>query len=148
VLQTSRHAGRWLLGASVSTAFPWAAMLAVAGGASIGACLRWAAGIWFGDVWEGVPLGTLLVNAVGGLLMGVAMAVAFYGRWPSELPRLFVMTGFLGGLTTFSAFSAESLSLLQRGAWWFALLHTLAHVLGALACAAFGFWLARTLLRG
>jgi CrcB protein len=123
-------------------------MLGVATGASIGACLRWAAGLWFGELWHGVPLGTLVVNCVGGLLMGAAMAVAFYERWPAELPRLFVVTGFLGGLTTFSAFSAESLGLLQRGAWLPAALHTLAHVLGALACAALGFWLLRDMLRG
>ena len=67
-------------------------------------------------------------------------------RSPSELLRLLLVTGLLGGFTTFSAFSAESLILLQRGAWAMALTHTLAHLFGSLTCAGLGFWLARTML--
>ena len=63
-----------------------------------------------------------------------------------ELLRLLLVTGFLGGLTTFSAFSGESLVLMQRGAWGWALAHTLAHVIGAVACAALGYRLAGVLL--
>ena len=67
-------------------------------------------------------------------------------RSPNELLRLLLVTGLLGGFTTFSAFSAESLIMLQRGQLLLALGHTLAHVTGALACAALGFRLAQTVL--
>ena len=116
---------------------PVAQVLAVAGGAALGALLRWLAGLWLNAQWAGFPLGTLLVNGVGGLLIGLALVV--FERSPNELLRLLLVTGFLGGLTTFSAFSVESLLLLQRGQWALAVGHTLAHVLGALVCAAFGY---------
>ena len=109
---------------------------AVGIGAVLGALLRWGAGILFNAVWAGFPLGTLLVNASGGLLAGMAFVV--FGRYPNEALRLLLVTGFLGGLTTFSTFSAESLSLLEKGRFDLAALHTTAHVLGALACAALG----------
>ena len=114
-----------------------AQVLAVAAGAAVGALARWGAGLWLNARWAGFPLGTLFVNCVGGLLIGLALA--WFERTPNELLRLLLVTGFLGGLTTFSAFSAESLLLIQRGQWTLAAGHTLAHVLGALACAAIGF---------
>ena len=122
-------------------AAPWASVLAVGLGAAIGALLRWRAGLWLNAAWPGFPLGTLLVNCAGGLLVGVALA--WFERSPDELLRLLVVTGFLGGLTTFSAFSVESLVMLQRGHWALAVGHTAAHVLGALACAGFGYALAK-----
>lgn len=124
-------------------ASPWISAVAVAIGAAIGALLRWGAGLWLNAVWKGFPLGTLLVNCVGGLMIGAAMVVLL--RHPSDIGRLFFVTGFLGGLTTFSAFSAESLALLQRGDWALAMGHTMAHVAGALACAGLGFALVRWL---
>jgi len=120
---------------------PVAQMLAVSLGASVGALLRWAAGLWLNASWVGFPLGTLLVNGVGGLLIG--MSLAWFQRVPDELFRLFLVTGFLGGLTTFSSFSGESLLLLQRGEWLLALGHSAAHLLGSLGCAALGFGLMR-----
>lgn len=119
----------------------FAAGSAVAVGAAIGAVLRWAAGLWLNPRWHGFPLGTLFVNAVGGLLIGAAL-VWLQAR-PNEYVRLFAIAGVLGGFTTFSAFSAESLALLQRGQVGMALLHALAHVGGSLASAALGFILAR-----
>ncbi|QPF74777.1 fluoride efflux transporter CrcB [Roseateles sp. DAIF2] len=110
--------------------------LAVALGAALGALARWRAGVWLNTGWGGFPLGTLLVNLVGGLLIG--MALEYFGRAPNELLKLLLVTGFLGGLTTFSAFSGESLSLLQRGEFGLALAHSAAHVLGSLAAAALG----------
>ncbi len=114
---------------------------AVALGAAVGALLRWVAGLALNGVWAGFPLGTLLVNALGGLLIGVAMV--WFARSPHELLRLLLVTGLLGGFTTFSSFSAESLGLLQRGDWGLALLHSAAHLLCALACCALGYALAR-----
>lgn len=116
-------------------------LLAVAAGAAVGAVLRWWAGLWLATSGSAFPLGTLLVNCVGGLLIGVALV--YFERLPNEALRLLLVTGFLGGLTTFSAFSAESLQLLQRGDWAWAVFHTMAHVLGALGSAALGFKLAK-----
>ncbi len=118
--------------------------LAVAGGAAAGALVRWRAGVAFNTLWLGFPLGTLLVNVLGGLAIG--MALEWFGRQPDEVLKLLLVTGFLGGLTTFSAFSGESLSLLQRGQALMALAHAAAHVLGSLAAAALGMQLMRLML--
>lgn len=118
--------------------------MAVALGAAAGALLRWQAGAWFNPLWGGFPLGTLFVNLLGGL--GIGLALAWLGRHPDEGLRLLLVTGLLGGFTTFSAFSAESLGLLEKGDFGGALLHTLAHVIGALACAALGARLMRAWL--
>ncbi|MEN9544011.1 MAG: fluoride efflux transporter CrcB [Pseudomonadota bacterium] len=119
---------------------PTLAQAAVVGlGAALGGLLRWAVGLWLNPLWHGFPLGTLAVNSVGGLLIGAISA--WLVQQPSEMLRLLLVTGFLGGLTTFSAFSIESLYLLQRGEAGLALLHAGAHLLGALACAALGWWL-------
>jgi CrcB protein len=118
--------------------------LAVAAGASAGALLRWGSAIAFNRADSAMAWGTLLVNCAGGLLVGASLVLLH--RWPNETLRLLLVTGFLGGLTTFSAFSGESLAYLHRGDWGWALLHTLAHVVGALVCAALGFRLARTLI--
>jgi CrcB protein len=128
----------------VSAALPWAQILAVGFGAAVGGLARWLTGLWLNAQWAGFPLGTLLVNCVGGLLIGTALA--WFERTPNELMRLLLVTGFLGGLTTFSSFSGESLILLQRGEVVLALGHTAAHLLGSLACAALGFWAMRAAL--
>jgi fluoride exporter len=117
---------------------------AVAGGAAVGALLRWGAALALNGRWAGFPLGTLAVNTVGGLLIGAALAV--FERQPNELVRLLVVTGFLGGFTTFSAFSVESLLMLQRAQWALATLHAVAHVVGSLACAALGYRAMRALV--
>ncbi|MEQ1804658.1 MAG: fluoride efflux transporter CrcB [Burkholderiaceae bacterium] len=118
--------------------------LAVGVGAACGGLLRWGTGLWLNARWAGFPLGTLVVNCVGGALIGAALA--WFERWPDELWRALWVTGVLGGLTTFSAFSVESLLLLQRGHFALAAGHTLAHVLGALGCAALGYRAAQALL--
>lgn len=123
---------------------PWTQIAVISLGASFGAVMRWLAGVWLNDRWNGFPLGTLFVNCLGGLLIG--MALVWFERTPSELMRLLLVTGVLGGFTTFSAFSVESLIMLQRGAWALALAHTLAHVIGALAFAALGFRLGQLIL--
>jgi fluoride exporter len=122
----------------------WLAVGAVSLGALVGSLARWGAGIWLNARWAGFPLGTLFVNCLGGLLIG--MVLFWLERSPNELLRLLLVTGLLGGFTTFSAFSAESLILLQRGQFLLALAHTMAHVIGALACAALGFRIAEVVL--
>ena len=123
---------------------PWLGIAAVSAGAVVGSLLRWAAGLWLNARWAGFPLGTLFVNCVGGLVIGVVLF--WLERSPNELLRLLLVTGLLGGFTTFSSFSVESLIMLQRGQLLLALGHTLAHVAGSLACAALGFRLAQVAL--
>lgn len=90
-------------------------ILAVCVGASLGALCRWGLGVALNWVYPAIPPGTLAANLIGGYLVGIA--VAFFAQHP-ELPtqwRLLVITGFLGGLTTFSAFSAEVTELIEQG---------------------------------
>ena len=114
----------------------WPQALCVALGSALGGLLRWIVGLSLNGLPTWFPLGTLAVNAGGGFAIG--LAGAWFAHRPDELLRLLLVTGLLGGFTTFSAFSGESLSLLQRGAYGPALLHVAAHVLGSLACAALG----------
>lgn len=110
---------------------------AVGAGAALGAWVRWGLGIALNV--NLIPLGTLIVNLVGGFLMGIALA--YFVETPShnEL-RLFLTTGFLGGLTTFSTFSGEAVTLLHKQEYLWASVHVLSHVLGSLVMAALGFW--------
>ena len=121
--------------------------LAVGAGAALGAWLRWGLGIWLGSVHAHVQAGTLAANLVGGYLIGIALG--FFTAHPHLTPewRLFIVTGFLGGLTTFSSFSGESVALLQRGDYGWALAHTFLHLAGSilLCMAGFATWRA---LRG
>jgi fluoride exporter len=112
----------------------------ISAGASTGAVLRWLLGSKFNSLLPSLPLGTLLANLLGGYLIGVA--IAFLGNHPSIAPewRLLIITGFLGGLTTFSTFSAETTSLLQQGRMVNALALIAVHVLGSLALTAMGMW--------
>ena len=123
-----------------------AGFAAVGVGAALGAWLRWALGLALNHVLPLFPLGTLLANLVGGYLIGVSMGwIAQTGAMSPEL-RLFVITGFLGGLTTFSTFSAESLSLLQAGRYEVALLHVAGHLAGSILLTLLGLWMVRSVL--
>jgi CrcB protein len=119
--------------------------LAVAIGATLGAWLRWGFGLWLNATQSYIVLGTLVVNLAGGFLIGIA--VAFFANHPGLSPawRQFAMTGFLGGLTTFSSFSAESMFLLQRSEFAWALGHSALHLVGSIACCFAGFSLYRAL---
>lgn len=112
--------------------------LAVGLGAAIGAWLRWGMGVWLNAVHPALPLGTLAANLVGGFLAGCAFA--FFSSSPGLAPewRLFVITGLLGGLTTFSTFSAEAMVLLQREQYAWALAHSAVHLLGSIAACVAG----------
>ena len=124
---------------------PWFHWLAVAAGSALGGVLRWQVQVALNPAWStGFPLGTLAVNAAGGLLVGAAMA--WLAQSPNEAWRLLLVVGLLGGLTTFSSFTYESLALLLAGRWALALAHTAAHVLAALGAAALGLGLVRALL--
>lgn len=91
------------------------AAIAVGLGASLGALLRWQLGLRLNALFPTLPPGTLVANIVGGYIIG--LAVAFFATSNEIAPewRLFIITGFCGGLTTFSTFSAEVVTLLQEG---------------------------------
>ena len=116
----------------------WPSILAVFCGAGLGALLRAGFNLATVGVASMLPLGTFISNMVGGYLIGIA--VAFFGNNPHLSPewKLFVITGFLGGLTTFSSFSAEVVGFMQRGEVTWALGTALLHLLGSLCLTFLG----------
>ncbi|MFM8246359.1 MAG: fluoride efflux transporter CrcB [Burkholderiaceae bacterium] len=113
-------------------------LVSIALGASLGAWLRWGLSLWLNARLLTLPLGTLVANLVGAYLIG--MAVGFFNDWPHISPewRLLAVTGFLGGLTTFSTFSAEAMTLLQQREYIAAFLHSGVHLLGSIALCIAG----------
>ena len=113
-------------------------LLAIAIGASAGAVLRWLLALWLNALWPALPPGTLLANLIGGYLIGLAMSV--FSHIPS-LPvewRLMIVTGFLGGLTTFSTFSVEVVTLLQNEKYAWGMAAIALHVGGSLIATFLG----------
>jgi fluoride exporter len=110
----------------------WKAIVAVSIGSSLGALLRWWLGLILNAQFPAIPPGTLAANLIGGYIIGIAVAV--FGAYVAIAPewRLFVITGFCGGLTTFSTFSAEVVTLLQQGRGSWALAAMATHLAGSL----------------
>ena len=120
--------------------------LAIGIGAALGAWLRWGLGLWLNPIFPTLPLGTLAANLLGGLLMGIALEwLVARAALPPEL-RLAIITGFLGGLTTFSTFSAETATLLLREEYYWTLALVLAHVIGSVTMTLLGILLIKGLL--
>lgn len=109
----------------------WKSILAISTGAALGALLRWQLGLRLNSLFPTVPPGTLAANLIGAYVVG--LAVAFFASFSALSPewRLLVITGFCGGLTTFSTFSAELTTLLQEGRISWALGAVAAHVVGS-----------------
>jgi fluoride exporter len=116
----------------------WLSILAIFFGAGFGALLRAGFNLLTVGSTSIIPLGTLISNMVGGYLIG--LAVAFFGNNPQLSPewKLLVVTGFLGGLTTFSSFSAEVVGFIQRGEFTWALGTAMLHLVGSLVLTFFG----------
>jgi len=114
------------------------AIAAISVGASLGALLRWWLGIVLNPHFPAIPPGTLAANLIGGYVVGVA--VAFFGTYTAVAPewRLLVITGFCGGLTTFSTFSAEVVTLMQQGRASWALAAAVAHLVGSVVMTLAG----------
>jgi CrcB protein len=110
----------------------WKSILAISLGSAIGASLRWGLGTRLNGLFPAIPLGTLTANLIGGYLVGIA--VAYFAQAPNIAPewRLLIITGFCGGLTTFSTFSAEVVMLLQQGRLTWAMGAIAIHVSGSL----------------
>ena len=120
--------------------FPVLAVVAIGLGAAFGAWLRWWLGLRLNPLLAHMPLGTLAANLLGGYLVGIAVAFfALRTDLPQEF-RLFVVTGFLGGLTTFSSFSAEVVHLIDTARYAWAAGAAALHLLGSLTLTALGMW--------
>lgn len=113
-------------------------LIVIAIGASLGAWLRWILGMKLNALFPTIPPGTVVANMVGGYIIG--LSIAFLAASPTLSPewRLLIITGFCGGLTTFSTFSAETVALIQEGRLLWALGSISLHVLGSLAMTAAG----------
>lgn len=116
----------------------WKPILAIALGSIAGGLLRWGLGLKLNSLFPAVPPGTLSANLIAGYVVGIA--VAFFAHMPGLAPewRLLVITGFCGGLSTFSTFSAEVVTLIQRGQTGMALGAIGIHVCGSLAMTMAG----------
>lgn len=127
-------------GASAGYTAPamFASLLAISVGASLGAILRWLLSVSLNGLFPTLPPGTLVANVLGGWLIGLALV--WFAQHPALPPhwRLLVITGFLGGLTTFSTFSAEVTHLLQAGRLGWAGGVIVLHVAGSLAATLAG----------
>jgi fluoride exporter len=123
--------------------FPILSFLAVGIGAFLGALLRWGFGLLLNPLLPALPLGTLAANLLGGFVIGAALGV--FGQFQSLSPevRLFITTGFCGGLTTFSTFSAETVTLLLRQQYAWSAAIVAAHLLGSLLMTFAGIAFAR-----
>ena len=117
---------------------PLSGVVAVGIGAALGAWLRWWLGVALNAVVPTLPLGTLVANLVGGYLIGVAVELFVQHAALAAEFRLFVITGFLGGLTTFSTFSAEAVTLLSRQQYAWAAAHVGSHLVGSIVMTVLG----------
>ena len=126
------------MGQELMSSVTMGGLAAVGIGAAVGAWIRWGLGLMLNTLHPTIPLGTLVANLVGGYLIGLAMGL-FASNTPSPELRLLMTTGFLGGLTTFSAFSAEAIALMQRHEYGWATVHISSHVIGSLLMTALGF---------
>ncbi|MEO6264687.1 MAG: fluoride efflux transporter CrcB [Luteimonas sp.] len=117
----------------------WGGFIAVGIGAALGAWARWGLGLWLNSMLPQLPLGTLVANLVGGYLIGLALGWFALTEGVSPEVRLLIITGFLGGLTTFSTFSAEAVGLLSRQQFAWAAAHMGLHLAGSLFATMLGF---------
>ena len=115
-------------------------ILAISLGASLGAIMRWVLGLVLDSMSVAIAMGTLVANLIGGFLIGVAMA--FFSAHTELSPqwRLLIITGFLGGLTTFSSFSAELTSMIHEGRLSIALITVMLHVVGSILMTFLGIY--------
>lgn len=125
-----------------------AAIIGIFAGAGLGALLRWALGMGLNALWPTIPLGTVAANLIGGLLIGIASEFFANHGGLSPVWRLFIITGFMGGLTTFSTFSLEATTLLEQRQFVFAALHIGIHLAGSILLTVAGIGVAQYLVRG
>ncbi|MFM7810496.1 MAG: fluoride efflux transporter CrcB [Acinetobacter junii] len=112
-------------------------LISIALGSILGAWLRWLIGLKLNPIFPAIPLGTVIVNFIGGFIIGFAISY-FSQSALSPNYKLFVITGFCGALTTFSTFSAEIITLLQQGKLSYAVAAIVIHVIGSLVFTLIG----------
>jgi fluoride exporter len=122
-----------------------AGFIAVGAGAALGAWMRWWLGLAMNAITPIMPMGTLAANLIGGYLIGVAVEIFYQHGGLSQEMRLFVITGFLGGLTTFSSFSAEAVGLLAQSRYVWAMLMISSHLVGSIVLTVLGIATVRSL---
>lgn len=107
-------------------------VISISLGAALGALLRWFLGLHLNSIFPNIPPGTLAANLIGGYIIG--FAIGYFAQAPEVSPewRLLIITGFCGGLTTFSTFSAEIVTLLQENKFYWAISAIIVHVSGSL----------------
>lgn len=129
----------------MASTFSLLSFVAVGIGAALGAWARWLLAVFLNSSPNQVPWGTLAANLAGGYLIGLALAmVAGHPEWPAWV-RLAAVTGFLGGLTTFSTFSAETVAFIEQDRWAMALAYAGSSLGGSLLMTGLGLWTARAL---
>jgi CrcB protein len=122
-----------------------AGFVAVGVGAMLGAWTRWGLGVGLNHFLPTLPLGTLVANLVGGYLIGIAVEMVLQLQLVSAEWRLFIITGFLGSLTTFSTFSIEAVELMAAQRYGWAMLHVGSHLAGSLVMTVLGIYTVRWL---
>lgn len=115
-------------------------ILSISIGGALGALIRWYLGLTMNAIFPTIPLGTLAANIVGGFLMGIFMALTKDHAYVPEAARLAIATGFLGGLTTFSTFSAETVTLLSHQEYLWSAVLIVGHVAGSIFATIFGIY--------
>jgi CrcB protein len=118
----------------------WKSIFVISLGSALGALLRWVLGLKFNSAFPTIPLGTLLANLIGGYFIGIGVAYFTQAQGIAPEWRLLIITGFCGGLTTFSTFSSEVVALLQAGRLAWALGAICIHVAGSLAATIAGIY--------
>lgn len=122
-------------------------LLWISGGAVLGACLRWGLGLLLNPWFSAFSFGTLIANYLGSFIIGALFALFWFIPQLSEAWKLFLVTGFLGSLTTFSAFSMEVVENILNDKFTVGIGLIAAHVFGSLLFTLFGVWLMRYVLK-
>lgn len=127
----------------MATLLTFSNIVAVGLGAALGAVVRWLLGLWLNHAGAFMPWGTLAANFIGAYAIGLLLGVLMHFADSPEWLRLFLITGLLGGLTTFSTFSAETVGLISRGDYFPALGYALVSLSGSLTLTFLGLWSAQ-----
>lgn len=112
--------------------------IAVGVGGAIGSILRWRISAWLNQPHAWLPWGTLTVNWLGGFLIGILVAFFAHNPYLSSPWKLFLITGIMGGLTTFSTFTSESVGMLQNGAYFTFVSQVCLHLVGSIVLCMVG----------
>lgn len=121
------------------------AFISIGLAAALGAWMRWGLGMMLNSTFPTIPMGTLAANLLGGFLMGIFMALTRNHLFIPEVARLAIVTGFLGGLTTFSTFSAETAVLLTHHQYMWSTVIVIGHVLGSILALFMGLYTVKLL---